>query len=362
VLCAGLGMSLLVVAVPGWLVDHDLAGSRVEDKDRLSAVASARTTLLQAVGGLVVLYGGYVGWRQLRVSQETLRATQDGHLTDRFSRAVEQLGSDKIDVRIGGLHALRRIAEQSPDERDAVISIQAAYLRTHLRWPPAGPGTTPADTPLRDVRTLEERAADSQVALTSLGILCIDRRERWVNLSHLDLRVADCDGLFLNELNLDETFAEGVTCYHTNFTLSSLIGAVFRRATLTTAILARAQCRSADFRGARLIHADLRAGLFEKADFREANLRSADARGADFGEADLWRADLCGADLREAKLATARLAEARASDLTRWPEGFDWQAAGVVLVPDPGPWQGPVPHAVGVFVDDEPLESLPPGA
>ena len=157
-LCAGSLLLVVVVAVPGWLVDHDLGGGRVEAKDRLGAVNSTRATLLQAVGGLVLLYGGYVGWRQLRVSQDTLRATQDGHLSERFGRAVEQLGSDRQGVRIGGLHALRRIGEQAPDERDAVISIHAAYLRGRLRWPPTGPDAPPADTPLRAVGTLEARA------------------------------------------------------------------------------------------------------------------------------------------------------------------------------------------------------------
>ncbi|WP_181548589.1 hypothetical protein [Micromonospora saelicesensis] len=34
-------------------------------------------------------------------------------LTDRFRRMVDQLGSDKLDVRINGLHALWQIAEHS---------------------------------------------------------------------------------------------------------------------------------------------------------------------------------------------------------------------------------------------------------
>ncbi|MFF3584853.1 hypothetical protein [Streptomyces mirabilis] len=97
-----------------------------------------RTTLLQMIGGLVVLFGAYATWRQLRVSQEGLRASQEGYVTDRFSRAVDQLGSDKLDVRVGGLHALWRVAEQSARDREAVISIQAAYLRTHLPCRPPG--------------------------------------------------------------------------------------------------------------------------------------------------------------------------------------------------------------------------------
>lgn len=143
-------MGAAFVLLPGAVIDHDLAGATVPAQDRLSAVNDVRTTLPQLVGGLIVLFGAYATWRQLRVSQDGLRATQEGYVTDRFSRAVDQLGNDKLDVRIGGLHALWRIAEQSARDREAIISILAAYLRTHLTWPPSLPGLRVAAAPIND--------------------------------------------------------------------------------------------------------------------------------------------------------------------------------------------------------------------
>ena len=34
-------------------------------------------------------------------------------MTDRYTKAIEQLGSDKLDVRIGGIYALERVARDS---------------------------------------------------------------------------------------------------------------------------------------------------------------------------------------------------------------------------------------------------------
>jgi uncharacterized protein YjbI with pentapeptide repeats len=80
-----------------------------------------------------------------------------------------------------------------------------------------------------------------------------------------------------------------------------------------------------------------------------ANLRGADLERANLGGAVLGGADLelegmglGGSDLEEVSLGGARLKQkgvlgsahlrgARADDLTRWPAGFDWQAAGVTL-------------------------------
>jgi hypothetical protein len=340
------------------VVDHDLAGASVAPQDRLSAVNEVRTTLLQVVGGVVVLFGAYATWRQLRVSQDGLRATQEGYVTDRFSRAVDQLGSEKLEVRIGGLHALWRIAEQSARDREAIISIQAAFLRTRLRWPPPDGAQAPGvDVPINDVAPLETRAADAQVALTALGVLCRHREQSWVNLSATDLRRADCDGLWLPEVNFDRACMEAAGLYRANLTQASLVSVNLRHADCKTAILRRARCVLADLRGARLVETDLRDADFTEADLREAKLRKADANGAVFRRADLRLADVRGTDLRTADLAQARLTGALASEYTRWPAGFDHSAAGVVETADPGPEPSPLLQPPGMTWEAPPLRS-----
>ncbi|WP_328769772.1 pentapeptide repeat-containing protein [Streptomyces sp. NBC_00286] len=357
---AGLAvLGVVLVVLPGVVVDHDLAGASVAAQDRLKAVNDVRTTLLQAVGGMVVLFGAYATWRQLRVSQDGLRATQEGYVTDRFSTAVDQLGSDKLETRIGGLHALWRIAEHSARDREAVISIQAAYLRTHLPWPPAGPDAPAADAPINDVAPLEVRAADAQVALTGLGVLLLQPREQsWVNLSVTDLRRADCDGLWLHEVNLDRSCMEAAGLYHANLTQASLVSVNLRHADLKTAILRRARFALSDLRGARLVETDLRDADFTEADLREANLRKADAGGAVFRRADLRLADLRGSDLSTADLLQARLTGALASENTRWPTGFDHASTGVVVTEDPGPEPPPLLQPPGITTQHPPLRSM----
>ncbi|MFE9449958.1 pentapeptide repeat-containing protein [Streptomyces sp. NPDC006739] len=331
---AALSFTLLVL--PGLVVDHDLAGARLAAADRLNAVNNVRTTLLQTIGGAVVLFGAYATWRQLRVSQDGLTATREGHVTDRFSRAVEQLGADKLDVRIGGIYALWRIADHSDRDHEAVVSIMAAYLRTHLPWPPLEPGAPAADTPVNSVRPLETRAADAQTALTCLGVLGKERAPGWLNISFTDLRRADCDGLWLTGVNLDGTCLEAASVYQVNLGGASLITANLRHAELGTSVLHRTRCVEADLRGARMVRADLREADFSRADLREANLRKTRAMGAVFLHADLRMADLRGCDLTGADLRRANLEGALGSDLTVWPAGFDAGAAGVVVTEDPG--------------------------
>jgi uncharacterized protein YjbI with pentapeptide repeats len=329
-------LALVVVVLPGLVVERDLGGARISAAERLAAVNNVRTTLVQAIGGAVVLFGAYATWRQLRVNQEGLNAAREGHITDRFSRAVDQQGNEKTDVRIGGLHALWRIADHSAHDREAVISIKAALLRTHLPWPPQGQDSPTAETSINSVPPLETRAPDAQVALTGLGVLCQERQPDWLNVSYTDLRRADCDGLWLHHINFDGACLEAASIYQINLTKASLIAANMRHVELGTSILHQSRCIEADLRGARMVRADLREADFSGADLREANLRKARGHGTKFTGADLRLADLRGTDLTSADLTRAKLEGALASDVTIWPTGFDIQAAGVVMVEDPG--------------------------
>ncbi|MFF9751267.1 pentapeptide repeat-containing protein [Streptomyces sp. NPDC014344] len=351
-------LAVVLLVLPTLVVDHDLAGGRLAAADRLKAVNTVRTTLLQVVGGAVVLFGAYATWRQLRVSQDGLHATREGHVTDRFSRAVDQLGSDKLDVRIGGIYALWRIADHSVRDHEAVVSIMAAYLRTHLPWPPQEPGVPPADASINSIRPLETRAADAQAALTCLGVLRQDPRPEWLNLSLTDLRRADCDGLWLRGVNLDGACLEAASVFQANLSKASLIAANLRHAEFGTSIFHQARCVETDLRGARLVKADLQDADFSRADLREANLRKARAGNAVFAGADLRMADLRGCDLSSADLRQAKLEGALASDLTAWPAGFDTQGAGVVVSTDPGAEPDNVLPGAAITREVPPLRSV----
>jgi hypothetical protein len=65
---------------------------------------NVRLAILQMAAGLLVVVGAAATWRQVQVNRE-------GQITERFTRAVEQIGSDNVDVRIGGIYALERMPE-----------------------------------------------------------------------------------------------------------------------------------------------------------------------------------------------------------------------------------------------------------
>ena len=66
-----------------------------------------RKTFAQIIGGLGLLFGLFLTWRRIRTLERNVEIAQDGQITERFTRAIDQLGDkDHLEVRLGGIYAL----------------------------------------------------------------------------------------------------------------------------------------------------------------------------------------------------------------------------------------------------------------
>jgi hypothetical protein len=257
----------------------------------------ARATLLQGVAGLLLVAGAIATWRQVQVSRE-------GQLTERFATAIDHLGSDKAEVRLGGIYTLERIAKNSSADRQTVQSVLAASVRTHAPWLVGAPNGPQHPTLKVDpsLPWLWHRAPDVQTAMWVLGRRPPARDELPLYLARVDLR-----GAFLHDARLSDAELR-----HTN-----LARAQMRQVHLEHCDLTDADLRRANMRDAHLTGADL-----EGAHLQRADLRGADLREADLKDANLNQADLRGATLHRARLENTDLADVWHDAATVWPDGF----------------------------------------
>jgi membrane protein implicated in regulation of membrane protease activity len=91
---------------------------------RLQAASGFRTALVAGLAGLAAL-------GSLAMATRTYRLTQQGQITERYAKAIEQLGSDKLDVRLGGIYGLERIATDSERDHPTVVEVLSAFVREH---------------------------------------------------------------------------------------------------------------------------------------------------------------------------------------------------------------------------------------
>ena len=177
-----------IIGLPRLIVQQDLNGASVSVAEHLKALNDARVTTLQAIGGFAIIVGAYATWRRLRISEDELRATRDGQITDRFGRSIEQLGAVDADIRVGGIYGLERIARHSPSDRDAIVATLSALIRR--RSPRRDPVVEDSSA-----STLASRASDVQAAITVLGRLPREGLSEQIRVPRADFRNARLWGL-----------------------------------------------------------------------------------------------------------------------------------------------------------------------
>ena len=102
----------LLWCVPPLLLEQETGRLDGLDAYRLADLKDAyRRTLAQILGGLALLYGLYLTQRRIVATEDNVRVAQEGQVTERFTRAIEQLGDGNLAIQLGGIYALERLAK-----------------------------------------------------------------------------------------------------------------------------------------------------------------------------------------------------------------------------------------------------------
>ncbi|GAA0385880.1 pentapeptide repeat-containing protein [Microbispora corallina] len=71
----------------------------------------------------------------VQVARQNERDATERRITELYTKAAEQLGHDKAAVRLAGLYALERLAQDNPGHRQTVVNVVCAYLRMPYTLP-----------------------------------------------------------------------------------------------------------------------------------------------------------------------------------------------------------------------------------
>jgi uncharacterized protein YjbI with pentapeptide repeats len=290
--------------------------------------------------------------QQLALSREELSIAREGQITERFTRAIEQLGATNdegaeiLEMRLGGIYALERIARDSPRDYWPIIEVLAGYVRMR-----AGAGSDGVNLQV----SAEEsgRQPDIQAILEVFSRRISDHMSldlKPLNLARADLRAANLMAVRLAPVDLSRANLEGTLMSEIHLMGSSLHSANLRRSRLHNARLGAAHLDFANLEYAEFNNAELQGAVLdgirgehavfygaslENASFISANLVATDLRRAILDEAIFADANLEGADLRWASLKGANLR--RAKGLTQKQINQTYMDTHTTLPDDVGP-------------------------
>lgn len=293
----------------------------------------------------------FVIWRAF-VAQKQVDIAEQGHMTDRISKAVEQLGAEKtiqktydkdrrgapehrqdagahnvnkeryystsksvpnLEVRLGAIYALERIAQDSMRDHISVMEILCAYVRSNA--PVEKARKIEVDTEAKnwtvklkkDVDNIDIPPIDIQAVLRVIGRRKSSHIEFEMDAENnqhghsykLDLSNTNLQKLDLSMLNFDNAVFSGAMAQ----------GADFHKSTLKEAKLGQTGLQLSNFGGASMQAAYLREAELLMAKMGGARLQEAYLRKAKMQNASLRRTQLQGANLRESKLSGVALSE-----------------------------------------------------
>ncbi len=277
-----------------------LGSGEPRDGVRLDVVRTASGIVLGTGGAAALLLTARrQRYTELDLVQKDHDATER-RVTELYGKAADQLGSDKAPVRLAGLYALERLAQDNPAHRQTIVNLVCAYLRMPFTPPPevrARARVGPRDA---------DRYQELEVRQTAAGLLATHLRP-------------DRPDAFWADIGLD-----------------------LSNATLVKLTLTHARVRSASFAGSAFVgSAAFRGTEFTgTADFRETCFRDlADFRRVRFGDS-VFRGAVFegGTDFGVHTAAALAGARTRTRDVRRkWPAGWVEQAAEpewAVLVAD----------------------------
>ncbi len=293
---------ILLWAVPEWQVTTALSPEFTLEK-RIKLVNETRGTWAQIFVGITGIILLYISWRRITATEKSLKVAQEGQITERFTKAIEQLGSKEQAVRLGGIYSLERIAHDSEKDHWTIIEILTAYVRNNF---PYSSSHTEEKNAVNEQPEEATKGKISPLSMEQQAILTVisRRKKEYVegekealNLAYTNLKKsnlyksyfikANLEGANLEETDLRETHLEGATLKFANL----------RNAKLGKAILWKANLLKANLSGVNL----------QRAILEGANLSGVNLQGANLTRANLEEAHLLGGDLQDTKLYKAKL-------------------------------------------------------
>lgn len=289
---------------------------------RTTAITTTRASLLAVLAGIGALLSVLINGRNSLIASNTLQenarayaATETDRrrelelrekqlgadekdalqrrVTDLYTKASELLGSEAPAVRLAGIYALERLAQENFDQRQTVVEVLTSYLRMPLD-PRGATDEELASRSDREVRSAAASVLRRHRKYSEMEEATYRDAPQFWEVDALDFRGADLSGFIMGSADWE--------------------GADFRNTHLAGTNLQSCKINGGSFHSADLTNAWFFNTNLANCDFREATLRE-----TKFVECSLEGAGLEGVDLRGSMIRYTNLRQARVDDDTHFP-------------------------------------------
>ena len=242
------------------------------------------------IGGVIAIL--FAAWRSI-VAEKQAETAQWGLLNERYQKGAEMLGSTGLAVRLGGIYALQRLAQEHDEYHVPIMRLFCAFVCNPTETTDEKPAATNREDD-RSMPLLPDVAAIMEaIATRKLERVALERGDGYC----LDLRNANLGGLDLFRIgNVDLSWSKltGANLSYirlppeTNFSwVSEAYGANLSKARLSRVNFEFGNLSETDLSNSLLVGANLQCADLGKANLLNATLADADLSGATFRDTNL---------------------------------------------------------------------------
>ncbi|WP_239481923.1 pentapeptide repeat-containing protein, partial [Streptomyces sp. CS014] len=167
--------ALLLVALAAYGLYHGtelLLASESTGKGKkpvsVQDVIKTTVTVLTLIGAVLAALYAY---RKQLLDEGTSHRADATQLTERYTKAAEQLGHEQAAVRLAGVYAMARLADDWPEQRQVCVDVLCAYLRMPYETDANEPGFRHGEREVRltIIRIIRSHLQDPTEATTWCG-------------------------------------------------------------------------------------------------------------------------------------------------------------------------------------------------
>jgi hypothetical protein len=226
-----------IITFPFWLF-YGLPQQFANMDTRSFALDVVKTIISAAslIAAIIAAIGLFVNYQDALKNREL---TQERLITDRFTKAVEQLGNSKEEVVIGGIYSLERIAKDSPKDQWTIMEILTAFVRKNC----------PITTEIKKIEVIPEKNFKALETLNNLEPLNIQTQAALTVIGRRNV-VRDYTSIDFENLNYAKFLVERLDLSNSNLMSAYLRSVNLSGANLSNTYLSRAdrcqphECRS----------------------------------------------------------------------------------------------------------------------
>ena len=243
---------------------------------------------------LIAIIGLKLFLHRLEKQEKQIDLQRKQRTDDRFTTAVELLGSSETSARTGAIYSLYHLAIEDEKYRKEVSQILCSHIRSKTNEPDYQ--KEHEKKPSNEIQTTIDLLLKNQDG--NKGLYCQDFAKeksfpqanfKYAYLVKADFYEAQCQGAYFRSAQCQGAYFRSAQCQGADFWDAQCQGVYFGCAYCQEAVFYEAQCQGAYFieaqcQGAYFIEAQCQGADFNHAQFQGAHFHRAHFQGVNFSE------------------------------------------------------------------------------